>query len=126
MGLKKKGMTLERLDTNKGYSPDNCAWVTMRDNLNNRRNTVRIKDVPVTILSDKIGVKADTLRKRLRYGVQEDKLCLPRVNAPKEALHGTRLRYERDGCRCSACKDYNAERARQFRLKKKQNQPEKI
>lgn len=31
-----KSLTLDRTDNNKGYSPDNCRWVTMKENSNNR------------------------------------------------------------------------------------------
>lgn len=122
MGFKPDNMTLERIDTNKGYSPDNCIWASMRDNLNNRRNTIKIKDTPVTVLAEQLGIKPDTLRKRMRYGVDESRLFLPKANAPRQAEHGTRLRYERDGCICAVCRAHNAERAYQFRLKKKKQE----
>lgn len=32
--------TLDRIDTNKGYSPDNCRWVDMKVQNNNRRNNL--------------------------------------------------------------------------------------
>jgi len=34
-----KGLTLDRTDNNKGYSPENCAWVSHRTNACNKRNT---------------------------------------------------------------------------------------
>ena len=37
------GLTLDRIDNNKGYSPDNCKWSTTREQLKNRR-TARIYD----------------------------------------------------------------------------------
>ena len=35
----KKGLQLDRIDNNKGYSPDNCKFVTPTENCRNRRNT---------------------------------------------------------------------------------------
>lgn len=35
----KPGLQLDRIDNDKGYSPDNCHWVTPRDNMINRRCT---------------------------------------------------------------------------------------
>lgn len=29
-------LQIDRIDNNKGYSPDNCRWVTVKDNMNNR------------------------------------------------------------------------------------------
>lgn len=35
----KKGLQLDRIDNSKGYSPDNCRFVTAKINNNNRDNT---------------------------------------------------------------------------------------
>lgn len=39
----KEDLTLDRIDVNKGYSPDNCQWVTKRVQSNNRRNNFYIE-----------------------------------------------------------------------------------
>lgn len=39
----KKGLQLDRKDNNKGYSPDNCQWVTPSENCRNRRNSYKYK-----------------------------------------------------------------------------------
>lgn len=35
-------LTIERIDVNKGYSPDNCEWITLIEQSRNKRNTVWI------------------------------------------------------------------------------------
>mgnify|MGYP000323778555 CR=1 FL=1 len=35
-----KGLTLDRIDNNKGYSPDNCRWVTRLQQRYNKTNNI--------------------------------------------------------------------------------------
>ena len=39
-----KGLQIDRIDNSKGYSPENCRVVTHRENINNRRSTLRLDD----------------------------------------------------------------------------------
>ena len=40
----RKGLQIDRIDNNQGYSPDNCRVVTCKENNNNKRNTLRLDD----------------------------------------------------------------------------------
>ena len=48
----RKGLQLDRIDNSKGYSPDNCHFVTARENSNNRRKTLYINGVPSSVYFD--------------------------------------------------------------------------
>lgn len=36
----RQGLTIDRIDNDKDYSPDNCRWVDMKTQSNNKRNNV--------------------------------------------------------------------------------------
>ena len=53
-----KGLQIDRIDNNQGYSPENCRVVTCEENNNNRRNTLRLNDgTPIAMFCSSIGIK---------------------------------------------------------------------
>lgn len=51
-------LEIDRRDNDKGYCPENCRWVSKRENANNRRNTLRLEDgTPLSIFCSKVGIE---------------------------------------------------------------------
>lgn len=61
-------LTLDRIDNDKGYCPENCRWCTMKEQQRNRRKTLRYNGVPLSELAEKNGIKYETLWQRLKSG----------------------------------------------------------
>jgi hypothetical protein len=69
MGLRPEGMSLDRIDNEKGYSKENCRWATeFEQKRNTRRNHWITFNGETKCLEDwakEIGIKANTLINRL-------------------------------------------------------------
>ena len=51
-------LEIDRIDNDKGYCPENCRWVSRRENANNRRNTIRLEDgTPLAVFCSKVGIE---------------------------------------------------------------------
>ena len=51
-------LEIDRIDNDKGYCPENCRWVSKRENANNRRNTLRLSDgTPLSLFCSKVGIQ---------------------------------------------------------------------
>lgn len=72
MGEQPKGMSLERIDNNKGYSSENCKWATeYEQKRNTRRNhwiEFRGEKKCLADWATEIGIKSNTLINRLYRG----------------------------------------------------------
>lgn len=60
---------LDRIDNNKGYSPNNCRWVDRKTNSRNRRSNRMLRWngtlYALSALAEKYGIRPDTLAYRL-------------------------------------------------------------
>lgn len=73
--------TLDRIDVDGMYSPDNCRWCDMKAQSNNKRNTKYLEyNGEIKSLSqwaDEIGVKYCTVWKRYSRGLPPEKILKP-------------------------------------------------
>ncbi len=64
--------TIERIDNEKGYGPDNCKWATRLEQSNNRRTNRKItfggRTLTLTEWAKEIGIYSSSLAKRLDKG----------------------------------------------------------
>ena len=73
MGEAPEGMSLERIDNEKGYSPENCRWATMAEHATNKRTNViltfRGKSQTISEWSRELGVGKTAIHNRLKRGL---------------------------------------------------------
>lgn len=72
MGHPPSGLTLERSDNERGYSPDNCRWATRAEQARNKRTNRVIEldgvAMPLVAWCETQGLKYWTVHARLRRG----------------------------------------------------------
>lgn len=71
----KVNLTIERIDNNKGYSPENCIWCDRKRQARNRENSHFVlykgKKITISELSDIVGINYKTLYGKIRKLEQE-------------------------------------------------------
>lgn len=87
------GLQIDRIDNNGGYSPENCRWVTHRENMQNTRRNKHIlfrgKEYTPTQLADMCGKNNSRISERLRKGWSaEEAMSLPVKIGNNQTLRG--------------------------------------
>ncbi len=92
MGDRPAMMTIDRIDNNGDYCPENCRWATHIEQCNNRRSNVWIehdgKRMTLTQWSVKLGINLSTLASRRNYGWSDAEVLTGRseIDAALEKL----------------------------------------
>ena len=72
MGDRPEGLTLDRIDNNKGYYKENCRWATLAEQANNKCNNKILThngiSLNVTQWENKLNMNKGSLDVRLRRG----------------------------------------------------------
>jgi hypothetical protein len=89
MGMRPDGMTLDRIENDKGYSKANCQWSDATYQGRNRRNskylTHKGERKPMIVWASEIGIKYDTLRARIASGWSVEDALTRGLNARQSA-----------------------------------------
>jgi hypothetical protein len=59
------GLCLDRIDSTKGYSKDNCRWVTYKQNNRNKTNNVIVEGKTLAEWSEKTGISPQVIFYRM-------------------------------------------------------------
>lgn len=87
----REGYTIDRIDGDKGYCPENCRWATMKEQTRNRKTTIMITYMGETLcLKDwaaRFGIKYTTLNKRYTKGWGVERLFSVKDARYKDKKH---------------------------------------
>lgn len=90
MGERPEGYTLDRINNDLGYSPENCKWSSRSEQQLNRRNTKFVvidgKQYKSAELAKTIGVKPDTIIERANQGLSLGEVLNKQKRVYKEGL----------------------------------------
>ena len=74
-------LTIDRIDNTKGYSPENCRWITLKKQCNNRstNHLIEINGVTKTLQewSEETGIDRCTILRNLAKGYTGQKILTP-------------------------------------------------
>lgn len=91
MGPKPEGASLDRIDNNGPYSPENCKWATQSEQANNKRNnrwiTANGQTMTLAQWAKQLGCNPSNILYRIKSGMSEEQaVTTPVADRPNSKL----------------------------------------
>lgn len=85
-------LTLDRIDSNGNYEPNNCRWLTLAAQQSNRSDTIHLefngKNQTLTEWAHEIGISVAQLSKRLKNGMSIEDAITTQIRGTRIELYG--------------------------------------
>jgi len=94
MGERPDGMSIDRINVDGDYTPENCRWADAKTQANNKRNNVVVEycgeKLTLQEWEEKTGIKRETIQYRLKAGWSLDDALNRRPAASSSCIGGSK------------------------------------